>query len=133
MGVDPKLFAQLPKAAQDMLSRSGNVRVVGRGQSPEEYERGRQYLEALAANSGGRLFDAAALTNLDAAFAGVAEELRRQYSIGYYSNNEGQPGDRKQIKITVARPKVVVRSKTTYVVKDKPQTGPVTGTVGQAK
>jgi Ca-activated chloride channel homolog len=121
LGIDPKLFAQLPRAAQDMLMRAANSRGMGRGQSAAEYERGRQYLEALATYSGGRLFDSETLTNLDAAFSGVAEELRRQYSIGYYSNNEGQPGDRKQIKITVARPKVVVRSKTTYVVKEKPE------------
>jgi Ca-activated chloride channel homolog len=120
LGIDPKLFAQLPRAAQEMIMRATS-RNVGRGQSAAEYERGRQYLEALATYSGGRLFDSESLTNLEAAFSGVAEELRRQYSVGYYSNNEGQPGDRKQIKITVARPKVVVRSKTTYVVKEKPE------------
>lgn len=133
MGVDPQILAQLPPAARELLARAGNqVRFAGRGQSPAEYERGRQYLEALATYSGGRMFDSEKLQNLETAFAGVAEELRRQYSIGYYSNNDGRPGDRKQIKIQVARPGVVVRSKTTYIVKDKdsrPELTTVSGTV----
>jgi VWFA-related protein len=98
---------------------------LGRGQSPAEYATGKTYLEALAANSGGRIFEADTLTNLEASFAGVAEELRRQYSVGYYASEEGQPGDRKRIKIQVSRPpRAVIRAKTTYVVKqkDEPQT-----------
>jgi hypothetical protein len=93
---------------------------LGRGQSPAEYATGKTYLEALAANSGGRIFEADTLTNLEASFAGVAEELRRQYSVGYYASEEGQPGDRKRIKIQVTRPpRAVIRAKTTYVVKQK--------------
>lgn len=94
-------------------------RGAGRGQSPAEYEKGRFYLETLATNSGGRMFEAETLTNLETSFAGVAEELRRQYSVGYYPDDTGQPGDRRKIKIQVARPKVVVRSKTTYVIADR--------------
>ena len=91
---------------------------MGRGQSAAEYERGKTYLTALATNSGGRIFEADTITNLESAFSGVAEELRRQYSIGYYASEPGVPGDRKRIKIEVARPpRAVVRSKTTYVVK----------------
>ncbi|MFL6468875.1 MAG: VWA domain-containing protein [Pyrinomonadaceae bacterium] len=118
MGVDPSVYAQLPQSVRDMISRNV-TRNVGRGQSAEEYATGRAYLEALATTSGGRSFDAETLTNLEASFSNVAEELRRQYSLGYYSNKEGQPGDRKHIKIQVLRPGSVVRSKTTYIVKDK--------------
>lgn len=121
--LDPALLTQLSQReiAVIMRMRSGRASGgYGRGSSCEEYERGRNYLAALAETSGGRLFDAETLTNLEASFSGVAEELRRQYSVGYYSNNEGQPGDRKQIKITVARPpKAIVRAKKTYIVKEK--------------
>lgn len=94
-----------------------NVRVGGggAGSSPQEYERGRQYLESLATNSGGRSFEADTLVNLDAAFSGIAEELRRQYSLGYYPENPGQRGERRQIRIRVMRPDVVVRAKNHYV------------------
>jgi len=86
------------------------------GDTAEEYETGKQYLAGLAQNTGGREFEADSLTNLDAAFAGIAEELRRQYSIGYYPDKVGQAGDRKQISIHVNRPNVVVRAKNSYIV-----------------
>ena len=84
---------------------------VMRADTAEEYETGKRILRALAENTGGREFEADSLTNLDAAFAGIAEELRRQYSIGYYPDKVGQIGERKQISIHVNRPNVVVRAK----------------------
>jgi Ca-activated chloride channel homolog len=95
-----------------------------RGGSEAEYARGKSYLEALATNSGGRIFEADTLTNLEASFSGVAEELRRRYSVGYYANTDRVPGERKSIKIQVARPGSVVRSKTNYVVKQKREEPP---------
>ena len=98
---------------------------LGRGQSDAEYQKGKSYLETLAANSGGRIFEADTTTNLEVAFAGVAEELRRQYSIGYYASEDGKAGDRKRIKIQVSRPpKAVVRAKTNYIVKEKRDQAP---------
>lgn len=100
----------------------GNVSMGGGGGGNRggakagEYERGKKYLEALAQNSGGRSFEAESIYNVDAAFAGIAEELRRQYSLGYYPEAVGKAGDRKQIKIRVMRPNVVVRAKNSYVV-----------------
>ncbi|MGB7070915.1 MAG: VWA domain-containing protein [Pyrinomonadaceae bacterium] len=86
------------------------------GTSRSEYDVGKQYLETLAQNSGGRKYEADSLQNLDSAFAGIAEELRRQYYLGYYPDSIGRPGDRKQIRIRVNRPDLVVRAKTSYVV-----------------
>jgi VWFA-related protein len=95
----------------------GSIRVSGgSGQSPAEYARGKQYLDLLAQNSGGRSFEADTLGNLEAAFSGIAEELRRQYSLGYSPDNPGQPGERRQIRIRVMRPDVVVRAKNSYIV-----------------
>lgn len=86
------------------------------GPGSNEYETGRLYLEALANNSGGRSFEAQSMYNVESAFSGIAEELRRQYSIGYYPDKVGQVGERRQIKIRVMRPAVVVRAKTSYIV-----------------
>jgi hypothetical protein len=58
----------------------------------------------------------------DAAFSGIAEELRRQYSLGYYPEVVGKAGDRKQIRIRVMRPAVVVRAKTSYIVGQSDRT-----------
>ncbi len=84
------------------------------GSSRSEYETGRQYLEALARNSGGRNFEAN--NNLGAAFSGIAEELRRQYSLGYYPEIAGTKGERKSIRVRVKRPNLVVRAKNSYIV-----------------
>ena len=97
----------------------GNVKIGrggggGAGSSSAEYEKGKKYLEDLARNSGGRSFEAR--NNLNAAFSGIVEELRRQYSIGYYPETVGKIGDRKQIRVRVMRANLVVRAKTSYVV-----------------
>lgn len=88
----------------------------GSGTSRAEYETGKRYLDDLARVSGGRTYEASNSYNLDTAFASIAEELRRQYSLGYYPENAGQAGDRKQIRVRVMRPNVVVRAKTSYIV-----------------
>ena len=116
-GAPNNVDALIAAALSNRLPAGARIRVGG-GQSDIEYERGRAYLETLAQNSGGRKFEANVEQNLEAAFAGVAEELRRQYSIGYHSNGSGQAGDRKKIKVEVARPNAVVRSKTSYIVTE---------------
>jgi VWFA-related protein len=81
------------------------------------YTRGRTYLNQLAATTGGKLFRAeSTLGGLTRAFESIAEELRRQYNIGYYPINEGSEGERKQIKVRVNRPKLIIRSRDSYIV-----------------
>lgn len=105
-----------------ILNGGGNVRIGGggrgggNGSSRAEYEKGRRYLEDLSRTSGGREFEAGSLYNLDAAFSGIAEELRRQYSIGYYPETVGETGQRKQIKVRTNRDGAVVRAKSSYIV-----------------
>ena len=62
------------------------------------------------------MFDAN--NNLDTAFSGIAEELRRQYSVGYYPEKEGVKGERRSIRVRVMRPNLVVRAKNSYIVGD---------------
>ena len=103
----------------DILLGGGNVQIGGGGQtsaggSRQDYEIGRRYLETLARNTGGRNFEAN--NDLNAAFTGIAEELRRQYSIGYYPDKIGQKGERKQMRVRVMRPNLIVRAKNSYIV-----------------
>ena len=86
----------------------------GSGNSREEYERGDRYLHDLARVTGGRLYNAEQ-QNLDSAFRSVAEELRRQYSLGYYPKKAPQPGERRSIKVRVDRPELAVRARDSYV------------------
>jgi Ca-activated chloride channel family protein len=88
-----------------------------RGSSSEDYALGRKYLEDLAAYTGGRVFRPESTPGgLTAAFEGIAEELRRQYNIGYIPQDEGKPGQRKQIKVRVNRPNLIVRNRDSYIV-----------------
>lgn len=88
-----------------------------RGASSADYTRGRIYLTELAAATGGRVYRPDSTPGgLTAAFESIAEELRRQYNIGYYPKTEGEPGQRKQIKVRVNRPKLVIRSRDSYIV-----------------
>jgi Ca-activated chloride channel family protein len=84
------------------------------GTSRADYERGDQYLHDLARVTGARLYNADD-QNLNYAFQMVAEELRRQYSLGYYPKKTPQPGERRGIKVRVNRPELVVRTRDSYV------------------
>jgi VWFA-related protein len=86
------------------------------GTTKADYERADHYLHAMADNTGGRLYKANDTSQLAKAFASIAEELRRQYSIGYYPQNENdQTGERRQIKVNVQRPNVAVRARNSYL------------------
>lgn len=102
-------------------SRGGGGGGGGANGSWQDYETGIRYLQQLAQNSGGRYFEAN--NDLNAAFTGIAEELRRQYSIGYYPEKVGQRGERKQIKVRVMRPNLVVRARNSYMVGENEKIG----------
>lgn len=86
------------------------------GTSKADYERANQYLIAMAERTGGRLHKANDMTQLAQAFSSIAEELRRQYSIGYYpQNGSAQNDERRQIKVSVDRSNVAVRARNSYL------------------
>jgi len=85
----------------------------GAGTTRAEYELADEYLHDLARETGARFYNAE--QDLNAAFQSVAEELRRQYSLGYYPKNRPQPGERRNIKVRVNRPELVVRTRDSYV------------------
>lgn len=99
----------------------------GQRESAAAYAVGKKYLEDLANYTGGRLFRPEATPGgLTAAFEGIAEELRRQYNIGFIPKEQGKPGQRKQIRVRVNRPNVVVRSRDSYVVGAQQKTAGAT-------
>lgn len=90
---------------------------IYRGTSSEDYALGRRYLEELADATGGRVFRPESTPGgLTRAFEGIAEELRRQYNIGFVPTEEGKPGQRKTIKVRVNRPNLILRARDSYVV-----------------
>jgi VWFA-related protein len=88
-------------------NRGGGVR--------DEYEVADRYLMELANNTGGREYRADSLQNMSSAFANVAEELRRQYSIGYYPKRPPEAGQRRSIRVRARQPNLAVRARDSYI------------------
>ena len=81
----------------------------------DDYEFANRYLMELANSTGGREYHADSLQNMSYAFANVAEELRRQYSIGYYPKRPPQAGQRRQIRVRARQPNLAVRARDSYI------------------
>jgi Ca-activated chloride channel homolog len=96
---------------------NGNNGAPPPGSTKEDYERADRYLHALADKTGGRLYQANDTTQLAQAFTSIAEELRRQYSLGYYpKTNNGESKDgRRQIRVRVRQPNLAVKARDSYV------------------
>jgi VWFA-related protein len=85
------------------------------GTSKEDYDRADRYLHALADKTGGRLYEANDTDQLGQAFARIAEELGRQYSLGYYPKNDSADGTgRRQIRVKVRQPNLAVKARNSY-------------------
>ncbi len=78
------------------------------------YKTADQYLNDLALRSGGKLHRADSLINLPEAFANIANELRNQYSLGYYPTNQMLAGKLRKVQVKVARSGAVVRVRPGY-------------------
>ncbi|HVF47229.1 MAG TPA: VWA domain-containing protein [Pyrinomonadaceae bacterium] len=95
------------------------------GTNADDYALGRRYLEELADATGGRVFRPESTPGgLTRAFEGIAEELRRQYNVGYVPTSEGKRGQVKQIRVRVERPGLIVRARDSYVVGSAPVLAP---------
>ncbi|HEY0730258.1 MAG TPA: VWA domain-containing protein [Pyrinomonadaceae bacterium] len=94
------------------------------GARKEDYDRANEYLIAMAERTGGRLHKANDMSQLAQAFSSIAEELRRQYSIGYYPQNGTDQDARRQIKVSVDRSNVAVRARNSYLRRSGTNVGP---------
>jgi VWFA-related protein len=80
----------------------------------ELYARAVRYLRDLTSHSGGRLFHAETMGSLQEAFSQVAQELSLQYTLCYYPADQKRGGSYRRLRVTVARPNVIVRARTGY-------------------
>lgn len=89
------------------------------GTSPGEYRRAVEYLHALSNSTGGRFYSGDSMFGIAQAFTWIAEELGRQYSLGYYPSTPGKDGERRQIKVRTTESDLVVKSRDSYIYSDK--------------
>jgi Ca-activated chloride channel family protein len=87
----------------------------GGGGGRHDSELATRYLHELAERTGARTYEADSTQNLSSAFANIAEELRRQYTLGYYPKSPAQAGQRRQIKVRVDQPNLAVRTRDSYI------------------
>jgi len=87
-----------------------------------DYKRAVKYLHALSDTTGGRFYSGDSLFGISQAFTWIAEELGRQYSLGYYPSTAGKEGERRQIKVRMTEPELVVKSRDSYIYSE-PQKG----------
>ena len=89
------------------------------GSSPGDYRRAVAYLHALSNSTGGRFYSGDSQFGIAQAFSWIAEELGRQYSLGYYPSTSGKDGERRQIKVKVTEADLVVKARDSYIYSDK--------------
>ena len=85
------------------------------GTTPGDYKRAARYLHALSDTTGGRFYSGDSLFGIAQAFTWIAEELGRQYSLGYYPATTGKAGERRQIKVKVTEADLVVKARDSYI------------------
>ncbi|HKP35347.1 MAG TPA: VWA domain-containing protein [Pyrinomonadaceae bacterium] len=91
------------------------------GSTKADYDRANQYLHALADKTGGRLYQANDTKQLAEAFTLIAEELRRQYGLGYYPKTENSDNnERREIRVRVRRPNLAVKARASYLKSSNP-------------
>ncbi len=95
-------------ASQTM--RSGSNQTVKR----DKYLVAADFLKFLAMGSGGRYLRAESIESTSYAFALIAEELRNQYTLAYYSTNDKRDGKFRAINVRLNSADMYVRARSGY-------------------
>jgi Ca-activated chloride channel family protein len=106
------LGANVSVYSVDLIDTNGH-------QGPDEMQ-GHSVMKQMAEKTGGRYLATPGGTHLSDALAKVIEELRSEYTVGYYSNNDKRDGKWRKLEVTVPRPDVSVHARAGYFApKDK--------------
>jgi len=99
-------------ASTNMANSSMQV-VTAKGERMDvAYARANRYLRSLGDRTGGRFYNAESVKRLTEIFSAIAQELRQQYSIGYYPADGGKT--ERTIKVKVDAPDVTVRARKAF-------------------
>lgn len=84
---------------------------------PAWAKKAREQMEALARASGGRLFPARSLEDLEPVYPLVAQELRSVYTLAYYPSNQTFDGRWRRVEVKLRRPHLRVRARGGYFAR----------------
>jgi VWFA-related protein len=74
-------------------------------------------MKLMTERAGGRVYAVNALTDLAAVYKQVADNLRSQYTLGYYPENDARDGRWRSIRVEVTRAGASVRARSGYWAK----------------
>lgn len=110
-------FSDNPSRGTDTADAFGSVAHVTRNGefASEAYKRATLYLRLLADKTAGHFQFADSGKNLARAFATIAEQLRQQYTIGYYPKDKTT--SQRKIEVKVAAPNTTVQTRRSYLFR----------------
>ena len=103
--------AEMNALIYPVFLRSGER--FGRGWS----QKGRLHMGQLAQATGGKLFPALSIRDLESVFPQVSRELRSVYGVAYYPENQNFDGAWRALQVKVNRPGVTVRARVGYYAR----------------
>ena len=89
--------------------------IVSTWRTTQEHRREHDLLRRTVEESGGRIELVRSLDDIGPAFAGILEELREQYVLGFYTDQPRHDGSWRRLDVRVARRGLRVRSREGYV------------------
>lgn len=113
-------FSRLERAAQEMNALIYPILLdatPGEPKQPGWAKRAGERMGRLAAVTGGRLFPAASLEDLEPVYRAVAAELRSVYGIAYYPKNQDFDGRWREVTVRTKRPGARVRFRDGYYAR----------------
>jgi Ca-activated chloride channel family protein len=108
-------FKNLKRAAEEMHAIIYPVFLLSGQRFKQGWStRARERMEALAHATGGRLFPAADISDLEPVFPLIEADLRSVYSLSYYPDNQNFDGSWRAVEVSVDDPGVTVRARPGY-------------------
>ena len=88
-----------------------------KGEREQDYKTAQTFFRNVSEQTGGRVYRVSSTVNLNDAFANIADELRRIYSLGYYPSEDRRSGATYDIKVRVYRPDLKITARSQYVAR----------------
>jgi Ca-activated chloride channel family protein len=108
-------FKDLKRAAEEMDAIIYPVFLLSGQRFKQGWStRARERMEDLARASGGRLFPADDISDLDPVFPLIEADLRSVYSLGYYPDDQNFDGSWRAVEVSIDAPGVTVRARPGY-------------------
>jgi VWFA-related protein len=101
-------------APERALPREALSPVLRREINAALYELARREMKEMAERTGGRIYPVYTLMDLVGVYKQVADDLRSQYSLGYYPTNQTRDGRWRSIRVEVRSKSAAVRTRSGY-------------------